>query len=55
MGTCRDWLPAAPPSSIYKQHDALAVGAFLRASDRGSTCSLPWNDIAVTQQWTLDA
>ena len=46
---------AARRSSIYNQHDALAVGAFLRASGRGSTCRLSWNDTAVTQQWTLDA
>ena len=46
---------AARRSSIYNQHDALAVGAFLRASGRGSTCRLAWNDTAVTQQWTLQA
>lgn len=68
MGAPPSWHPvdARPPaspaqalaarrSSVYSQHDAAAVGAFLRASGRGATCRLSWSDTAVTQQWVLDA
>ena len=44
---------AAQRSSLYTQHDAATVAAFLRASGRGSTCRLAWTDTAVTQQWSL--
>lgn len=46
---------AARRSSVYSQHDAAVVAAFLRASGISSTCRLSWNDTAVQQQWTLAA
>lgn len=44
---------AARRSTVYSQHDAAAVAAFLRASGRSSSCRLAWSDTAVVQQWTL--
>ncbi|KAL4428540.1 hypothetical protein ABPG75_002629 [Micractinium tetrahymenae] len=46
---------AARRSSVYSQHDAAAVAAFLRASGRSAICRLSWTDTAVTQQWSLEA
>ncbi|EFN55426.1 hypothetical protein CHLNCDRAFT_134590 [Chlorella variabilis] len=46
---------AARRSSVYQQHDAAAVAAFLRASGRSSSCRLAWSDTAVTQEWSLQA
>ncbi|KAI7836094.1 hypothetical protein COHA_010022 [Chlorella ohadii] len=44
---------AARRSTLYNQHDAAAVAAFLRASGRSSTCRLAWSDTGVVQQWTV--
>lgn len=44
---------ASRRSSLFSQHDAAAVAAFLRASGRSSTCRLSWSDTAVVQQWSL--
>lgn len=46
---------AARRSSIYNDHAAAAIAAFLRASGRSSSCRLSWSDTGVSQQWTLQA
>lgn len=44
---------AARRSSLYNDHCAAAIAAFLRASGRGSACRLAWSDTGVAQRWTL--
>ncbi len=58
MSACAPTTPAlqalaARRSTLYNQHDAAAVAAFLRASGRSSTCRLAWSDTGVVQQWTV--
>ena len=44
---------AARRAPLITSHDALAVGAWLRASGRSAVCTLSWTDAAVSQVWEV--